>query len=473
MLGLLNRQPGALPDLPSFFQCLQADPAPSWDAVLAQMKTEGSWSGAATCPAPGLHRHLELRATALKDARGRMFACLVVARDAVREQSLEKQLLQSQQMDLVDNLAAGIVHEYKNLLMIIMSYASLLKDRITDQEMQADMARIEHAAHSANELTGRLVAITRRSARLADELDLKTILADVAAMLTKSLPRNIKLTAPEPPPLPKAHTDRNLLYRIVLNLCLNAREAMPDGGKLTLEADQVRIDSRDLADWPEHTPGLYLCLSVTDTGSGMPPEIKDHIFEPFFTTRKSAAGLGLAVARHILRAAGGWITAYSEPGLGSCFRIYVPAAGTLPSPLAEAPGEGPGPSGTERILVVDDDPLALNVAQRLLQRAGYTAWTAPGGEEAIEFIRKRRDEIDLVLLDIVMPFVNGEDVYKEIQRLKPGLPVLLVTGFTAKTAEHLIQVPGARILTKPFTQRMLTQTVRDVLDRKATGASPL
>ena len=176
---------------------------------------------------------------------------------------------------------------------------------------------------------------------------------------------------------------------------------------------------------------MYLCLSVTDTGVGMKPEIKTHLFEPFFTTRPSGAGLGLTVARHTLpRPADGspripnpaW-----APVSGPTF-----AAGTLPSPVADATEDGPGPSGQERILVVDDDPLAMSTAQRLLQRSGYTVWGAPGGEEALAFFRQHKDEIDLVLLDIVMPFVNGEDVYREIQNMKPGTRVLLVSGFTAK-----------------------------------------
>ncbi len=467
MNGLLGRDPGELPDLHSLSGLIQLDHGLTFEAVLESLKREGAWTGEARCRAPsGASRLLDMKATQVNDARGHPLAYVFVARDATRGRSLVKQVMQSQQMELVETLSAGIAHEFKNLLTVIMAYASLLRDQMPNTELQADVARIQQAAHTANELTARLLAVTRHTASVMEEVDVNDVIGDIAALQKKTLPRHIALHVPKHRPLPKVHLDRAILDRALLNLCLNAREAMPEGGTLTIELDQVRLEPHDIRACSERRAGTYLVFSVTDTGPGIQPEIKEHIFEPFFTTRNAATGMGLTVVQHVVRAMGGWVTVYSEPGLGACFRLYIPTIETLAVPVAEAVDEGPGPSGTERLLVVDDDPLALSIAQRILQRAGYTVRAAAGGEEAIEYFKPHAHEIDLVLLDVVMPYVNGEDVYREIHRLKPGIPVLLVSGFTPKTAERLIRIAGATFLTKPFTQRTLTQAVRDALDQR-------
>lgn len=466
MSGLLGRHPGELNNLRALAAGLQPDGQITFDAILEKLEREGAWAGEATSrPRSGSGRLLDLKAQSLKDAGGRPLAYVFIARDVTRERSLVKQVMQSQQLELVESLSGGIAHEFKNLLTIIMAYASLLRDRMPDADLQSDVARIQQAAQSANDLTARLLAVARHNAPAAEEVDLHDVLDDIVALQKKTLPRNITLSVPERAPLPKTRLDRAALDRALLNLCLNAREAMPEGGKLAIEVDRVRLEPRDIVAHSERRPGSYLVVSVSDTGTGIPPEIQDLIFAPFFTTRKAATGMGLTVVQHAVRAMGGWVTMYSEPGRGACFKLYLPTVEAPAVPVAGMGEEGPGPTGTERILAVDDDPLALSIAQRILQRAGYTVWGAPGGEEAIEYFKQHHAEIDLVLLDVVMPYVNGEDVYREIHRIKPGIPVLLVSGFTPKTAERLIRIADARFLTKPFTQHSLAQAVRDALDQ--------
>jgi two-component system cell cycle sensor histidine kinase/response regulator CckA len=433
------------------------------------LEETGVWRGEAeVASVDGQALHLDVRFRVLSDAEERRLGVLMVVRDITRERSLERQVLQSQQMELVENLSIGIAHEFKNLLTVIMAYASLLQEQTRGQPMEKDVVKILEAAQLANELTSRLVAVTRHSPPKLEDVDAFDIIKDVEAVLRKTLPRHVAFFVPERAKLPKIHTDPAILYRAILNLCLNARDAMPNGGNLAIETDVVRIEQEDVALYPDRTPGTYVTISVTDTGHGMTPDVKKRIFEPFFTTKKGGTGLGLSVVQHSIRGMGGWITVYSEPNLGSCFRVYIPAA-TAQHPPVVVEDSAPStalPGGKERLLVVDDDPLALAICQRLLQRAGYTVHKAAGGEEAVQWFRQHCSETDLVLLDVVMPYMNGEEVYREMVRIQPDIKILLVSGFTPKTAERLIRISGAKFLSKPYSRAQLLQTVREALDQK-------
>lgn len=441
----------------------------SFAEIRKTLEESETWHGEADIvSSSGPTLHLDVRLRVLHDAEDRRLGLLMVARDITRERSLERQVVQGQQMELVENLTIGIAHEFKNLLTVIMAYASLLQEQTRGQPMEKDVGKILEAAQLANELTSRLVAVTRHSPPKLEDVDVFDIIKDVEAVLRKTLPRNIAFFVPERAKLPKIHTDAAILYRAILNLCLNARDAMPNGGNLAIETDVVRVEQEDVVLNPERTPGTYVTISITDTGHGMTPDVKMRIFEPFFTTKKGGTGLGLSVVQHSIRGMGGWITVYSEPNLGSCFRLYVPAAvGQQPPVVLEEPAPSTSlPGGKERLLVVDDDPLALAICQRLLQKAGYTVHKAAGGEEAIQWFRQHATETDLVLLDVVMPYMNGEEVFREMVRIRPDIRILLVSGFTPKTAERLIRISGAKFLSKPYSRAQLLQMVRDVLDEK-------
>lgn len=449
---------------------LKFENAQTLSDIRKSVEESGTWHGEADVVGDGGQPlHLDIRFRLLSDTEDRRLGMLMVARDITRERSLERQVLQSQQMELIENLSIGIAHEFKNLLTVIMAYASLLQDQTRGQPMEKDVAKILEAAQMANELTSRLVAVTRHSPPKIEDVDVFDIIKDVEAVLRKTLPRNIAFFVPERAKLPKIHTDSAILYRAILNLCLNARDAMPNGGNLAIETDVVQIEQEDVALHPDRVPGTYVAISITDTGQGMPPDIKKRIFEPFFTTKKGGTGLGLSVVQHLIRGMGGWLTVYSEPNLGSCFRIYMPAVVGQQQPVLVEEGAASAaaaPGGDETLLVVDDDPLALAICHRLLHRAGYIVHKAASGEEALQWFRQHSYDTDLVLLDVVMPYMNGEEVYREMVRIRPDIKILIVSGFTPKTAERLLHISGAKFLSKPYSRSQLLHTVRDVLDQK-------
>ncbi len=449
-----------LSDLPPL--SLEAGPI-TFAEIVQQTQAGGAWTGAATLAQGEQHSlFLDLRGQRLAGAHG---GVILVARDITREHSMEKQVLLSQQMELVEAFIGGMAHEFKNLLTVLMAYATLLKDQLKGQSCEEDVGKILETAQKANELTSRIMAVARPAPLRMENLDLFGVLNDLLATLRKTLPHTIELTVPEVRNLPRIYGDPSVVYRALLNLCINARDAMPQGGRLTLGIDWICLDQEDLAQWPERHPGVYMILAVTDTGTGMAPEVKDRIFEPFFTTKPGGTGLGLSVVEYTLKSSGAWITAASQPGKGSCFRIYLPAA-HQENVFLKDEGEDLQPAeGTETLLVVDDDPVILSLARHYLQKSGFTVWTASTGEEALKLFHEHAGEIRLVVLDVMMPGMNGEQLYKELTHLRPGgLPVLVVSGFPLESAERLLQESGAPLLKKPFSRARLTREIRRLLD---------
>jgi len=448
------------------------DNGQAFHETLQAAERQGQWTGTGSLIVEDRPPQLlKVQIILLKDASGARMGSLLQIQDVTRTQSMEKQMIHSQQMELVENLSIGLAHEFKNLLTVIMAYASLLQDQMQGNPLAKDAGKILEAAHRANDLTTRLLSVTRRAAPKMESVSLQMIITDVVGVLYKTLPKDIQLFAPEKKNLPLVFADQAILYRAILNLCMNARDAMPEGGTLTLEADTVEVEKADLERWPDRQPGTYITISVTDTGHGMDENIKKHLFETFFTTKPAGTGLGLSVVQHTIKAMNGWIGVYSEPGLGACFRLYIPVAKeeAEKKKIVDEAGETAVAMGTEHILVVDDDPLSLSIAQRFLERSGYRVTLAGGGEEAIKLFTKTPRQFELVLLDVVMPHVSGEEVYQEITRLRPDAPVLLTSGFPMKTAERIIKVSHLPFISKPFTRSRLALEVRNVLDRHKTG----
>jgi PAS domain S-box-containing protein len=434
--------------------------------VLEAVKKEGQWSGEATCATADKHAVLlDVSCQRLDDTEDKSMGVIMVARDVTRERTLEQQVVQSQQMELVENLSIGIAHEFRNLLTVMLAYATLLQEETKGMPCQQDVTNLMETVERANELTKRMLSITRRTAPSIEPVDVQKILDDVVAVLHKSLPEEVTFYSPENLSLPQISADAAILYRAILNLCLNARDAMPNGGTITIEADRVHVEKEDLENMPDRTPGDYVTLAVTDTGDGMPMDVKKRIFEPFFSTKKHGTGLGLSVVQHSLAAMGGWITVYSEEGLGSCFRLYIPVAKFKEEKPKKKADETAIMGGSETIMVVDDDPLALNAARRSLERSGYTVLSATGGENAVAIFKQNCDDIDLVLLDVVMPYMNGEEVYQELARIQPGVKVIAVSGFSPKSAERLLRAEGVSFLAKPYTRAALCKEIRSCLGR--------
>ncbi|MBN1269219.1 MAG: response regulator [Kiritimatiellae bacterium] len=430
--------------------------------VLAELDEKAAWTGEATCLSADEHAVLlDVTAQRLENSEGESMGAILVARDVTRERTLETQVVQSQQMELVENLSIGIAHEFRNLLTVMLAYATLLKDETKGQACQQDAGNLMETIERANDLTKRLLAITRRASPRIEPVDVQKVIDDVVAVLQKSMPREIELGAPHDASVPPISADAAILYRALLNLCLNACEAMPKGGRISIEVDTVKVEQEDMDNWPDRLPGEYVTMAVTDTGEGMSMEVRKRIFEPFFTTKQHGTGLGLSVVQHSLASMGGWITVYSEPNLGSCFRLYIPVCKAAGRPAAVEDTTLVEGAGT--ILAVDDDPLALNVARRCLEKAGYTVLSASSGEKAVATYRQHGQDIDLVLLDVVMPYMNGEEVYREIAKIRPDVKVLAVSGFTPKSAERLLQVPHIRFLGKPYTRGQLCREVRRMI----------
>lgn len=442
----------------------------SFGEVLDRAALNGQWSGEGSCRMNDNHAILlDVRVQSLTGGDGEKLGSLVVARDVTRERSMEKQVILSQQMELVENFIGSIAHEFKNLLTVLMAYATLLKDNAKGLPCEEDADKILETAQKANELTTRMMAVTRPTPPRMENLDVFMVLNDLVAILRKTLPLNIEVISPEAKTLPRVYCDPSVLYRALLNLCLNARDAMPNGGKLTIEIDWICLEKEDLVQWPDRLPGVYMILAVTDTGTGIPSDIKDHIFEPFFTTKKGGTGLGLSVVQHTLKVMGGWITAASQIGKGACFRVYLPASQQEGIFIREDNEAGEPALGTESLLAVDDDPVTLSMIQRFLQKSGFNIWAVSNGEEAIRVYRQHADEIRLVLLDVVMPGMNGEELYRELRKIRPQVPILLMSGFPLETAEKLIQESSAPFLAKPFSRVHLTREIRRVLDASSTA----
>lgn len=463
MRRIMSYEGSEVPDAGEVAERIQFAGGLHFDDILERVAEGGSWKGEASALSPDGHAVvMEVVARRLQDGQGRGMGAVIVARDVTKERMLEKQVIQSQQMELVENLSIGIAHEFKNLLTVILAYAAIVEERTVGMPVRDEVRGIIETVERANELTKRLLSLTRRNAPSREPVDVRRLLSDVVGVLQKTLPRNIRLYAPEGVELPFIAADSAILYRALLNLCLNARDAMPEGGTITIEADVVDLRSEDLASHEGRKPGRYVALSVTDTGVGMSEDVRRRIFEPFFTTKKNGTGLGLSVVQHTIHAMGGWVTVYSEEGVGTCFRLYIPVAGGESS-ADSTTADGEISSHGETILVVDDDTLALSVACRCLERLGYRVIEAAGGEEALNAYRVRHDEIDLVVLDIVMPFMNGEEVYREMVKIDPEVRCLAVSGFAPRTAQELFRQPGVSFLSKPYTCGALGRAVRACL----------
>ncbi len=401
---------------------------------------------------------------------------LAVVRDiterkqAEREkQTLEEQLRQSVKMEAIGRLAGGIAHDFNNMLAIIQGYADLmLKSMSDDDRHRADVESIRTASKRAAILTRQLLAFGRQQTVQPRVMDLNEVIADTDSMLRRIIGEDIELITIPGKDLWNVKIDPSQIEeQVILNLAANAREAMPSGGKLTIEISNITLDEDYAAMHAEVTPGDYVMLAVSDTGIGMTEEVMSHIFEPFFTTKETTkgSGLGLSIIYGIIKQSGGHIEVSSKPGKGTTFRIYLPRVDT-PAETARGREPGPLPRGTEIILVAEDEPLVRDLACRILREQGYTVLEAGNGREALLTAGKYADgEIHLLITDVIMPHMSGKDLADHIKEKHPDIKVLFVSGYTNNTVTHHgVLQKGVNFLAKPFTSGQITRTVRRVLD---------
>jgi len=393
----------------------------------------------------------------------------VVAVDVTERSRLEEQLRQSQKMEALGRLAGGVAHDFNNLLGVITGYSQMaLRDVGQGAPAVRRLEEVVKAASRAADLTHQLLAFSRKQVLEAKVLDLNASVAEATKMLRRLIGENIELVPLAAERLGRVKADPGQVLQIIMNLSLNARDAMSRGGRLTIETANAEIGARPRPIYPEAKPGRYVLLAVSDTGEGMDAATRSRIFEPFFTTKEAGkgTGLGLATVYGIVRQSGGHIEVYSEPGRGSTFKVYLPRVDGVPeTTVASKPQTSLG--GTETILLVEDDPALRAMTRELLEDVGYRVIAADAGDAAVDRASTSSEPIDLVLTDVVMPRMTGPELAKKIGERLHGVRVLFMSGYTEGAILESSDLPqDSAFLSKPFTRDGLLAKVRELLDAR-------
>jgi len=428
-------------------------------------------SSEVTPGAPGKTLTLETTRHPIRDADGRPIGIAGIARDVTGQRELESQLLQSQKMEAVGRLAGGIAHDFNNILTAMTGYCEMLLGEVGRAEPGKTYAEeIRKGIERASGLTRQLLAFSRRQVLEPRVLDLDEVVANVGRMLHRLIGEDIELRLVKSEALWPVRADPGQLEQVIVNLAVNARDAMAGGGKLTIETRNVSLDEshRQKEFWVE--PGDYVQLSAADTGAGMTAETRARLFEPFFTTKApgKGTGLGLSTVYGIVKQSGGYIWVYSEPGQGTVFKIFLPRVAAaverqgLPAPPADSLAEA---REAQTILLVDDEPEVRSLIEKLLRREGYTILSASGPEEALSVGASHAGRIDLLVTDLGLPGTGGRKLSEEIIRSRPEIRVLYISGYTDDTVLRSGALEaGAAFLQKPFSPDALARKVRSVLD---------
>ena len=418
---------------------------------------------------------IALTVSPIRDAGGDLIGASAIKRDITGQRGLEAQLRQAQQLEAIGQLAGGVAHDFNNILGAISGYVALvLRALPAGSPIRADVLGIQEAADRAAALTQQLLAFGRKQVMQPTVVDLREVLDDTGRMLRRLIGEHIDLAIMPGPMVSPVLADRGELGRVIVNLAVNARDAMPHGGRLTIEARDSPLTEEYAGSHLGVSPGQYVLLAVTDTGHGMTREVQARIFEPFFTTkpRGKGTGLGLSTVFGIVKQLGGHIFVYSEPGHGSTFKVYFPRAETAGG--ADLAG---GPSdlwagGTETVLVVEDDGAIRGLVRKVLETAGYTVMDAGAPREALDLARQHDGPIQLLLTDVILPELTGRDLADRLVRDRPDLVVLFMSGYADDAIVHQGRLdPDTAFLQKPFTPEALLRRVGEVLGRGGAGAA--
>lgn len=411
-----------------------------------------------------------------RGADGSLQGAICMSLDVTDRKQLEEQLRQAQKMEAVGRLAGGIAHDFNNLLMVIQGYADLLTDRLRDGDpARKNAEQIQTAAQRATSLTRQLLAFSRKQMLAPKVLNIYSVVTDMEKILRRLIGEDILLECSSTTDLGLVKADRSQIEQVILNLAVNARDAMPQGGRLTIETANVELDASFSHPPAVLAPGKYVMLAVTDNGCGMDAETQAHIFEPFFTTKEKGkgTGLGLATVYGIVKQSGGYVWVYSEPGRGTSFKIYLPriAEEASTSTRDRQPEGRQLPRGTETILLVEDEKGVRELTREYLHMSGYAVIEAEDGHTALELAAMHQGPIHLLMTDVVMPGISGRELADRVERLRPGIKVLYMSGYTDQAVvHHGILENDAVLLQKPFTVTTLASKLREILSAEVVKA---
>ncbi len=411
-----------------------------------------------------------ITATLRKDKDGNIIGYQGIIRDITDKKKLEKQIMATQKMEAIGSLAGGIAHNFNNILVGIMGYSEYLSSKKGEDDPDYKALKTIHEATiRASELTRQLLNIARREEYRRQEVSLNDIIRRALSLVAGTFDKSIEIETHLSGDLSIIEGDMGQLEQCVLNLCINARDAMPEGGRLIVETFNQRLDENFIKTHVGVLVGDYIVLSISDNGRGISPEIKEHIFEPFFTTKedKGGTGMGLSTVYGIVKNHGGLVTVYSEEGEGSTFKLYLPTVeGAIEAvtPVVERVGFG----GDETILIIDDEPIVKDMLGDYLKDKGYQVFFAENGQEGIEIFSQSKDEIDLVVLDLIMPKLGGKEAFFRLKEIDPDVKVLFTSGYSENgQAYEILELSAEGFMQKPFPLREFAEKIREILDRKA------
>ncbi len=425
----------------------------------------------------GSWRNLESTASAILNAEGKVEHVVIVNRDITARRQLEGQFHQAQKMEAVGRLSGGIAHDFNNLLGVITGYSEVMQEQLEpDHPLRTCVDEVLGAARRAAELTRQLLVFSRQQVLEPRVLNLNVVVSDMEKMLCRLIGEDIELTTTLDPELGRVKADVSQVEQTVMNLAVNARDAMPQGGKLTIETHNKEIDP---AFAQSHSfpvrQGHYVLLSVTDTGVGMDSVTQSRMFEPFYTTKEKGkgTGLGLSTVYGVVKQSGGYIDVVSELGHGTTFKIYLPSVEEPIEPKPSAPSVSITIHADETILLVEDEASLRRLTRKLLEFCGYTVLEAKSVHDAVEIGRQYRGPIHLLLTDVVMPGMNGPELASQVTAARPEVKVLYMSGYTGQSFSGAGALEsGSRFLQKPFTREGLAQKIRETLDDQGAGVQP-
>jgi PAS domain S-box-containing protein len=410
---------------------------------------------------------ISLTLSPILDADGRLVGASSISRDVTSERDLEHRLQQAQRMETLGRLSGGIAHDFNNLLTVILAATDSLGRRLdADEAGRSEVEEIKAAADRAASVTRQLLALGRRQGGERRQIDVNLAIRDLSRLLGRLLDERVRVELALHPDTASIMGDPGEFEQILLNLVLNARDAMPDGGTMTIETANARLDASFAAERLALAPGEYVMLAVSDTGMGMDTLTQAHIFEPFFTTKPQGkgTGLGLATVFGIVQRNHGGIYVYSEPGRGSTFKVYLPRAQTPAlGPPNASDAATRAPAGSETVLLVEDDAAVRRYTARALQSYGYTVLEAASGDEALQLMAARQEAPGLLLADVILPGMSGPDLIRRLRLRFPELPVLLMSGYAEEAARAQMKDWSIAFLPKPFTPDVLAQRITELL----------